>query len=164
LVQELRAAGLRLEGMIHRMMEKALESLSGLAEMEREGFTPEPAHRVILELPLPEMFVNGPRFDSKQLWSAFRSPKHFFEKEGAAELREELNETLFREMDHELAELQRQWEETSSSVLQAAIESASLAWSEQLAEFALSMSETLREPGEERLLADLREQWRIIRQ
>jgi GTPase Era involved in 16S rRNA processing len=164
LLQELRAAGLRLEGTIHQMAVKALQSLTGLAEMEREGFTPEPADRVVLELSLPEMFVNGPRFDSKQLWSAFRSPKHFFEKEGAAELREELNETLFREIDHELEALQRQWEETASSVLQNAIEAASLSWSEQLAEFAHSMSETLREPGEERLLADLREQWRKIRQ
>jgi GTPase Era involved in 16S rRNA processing len=164
LLQELRAAGLRLEGTIHQMALKALQLLSGLTEMEREGFTPEPADRIVLELPLPEIFVNGPRFDPKQLWSAFRSPKHFFEKEGAAELMEELNGTLFREMDHELAALQRQWEEIASSVLQSSIESASLSWSEQLAEFAHSMSATLREPGEERLLADLREQWRKIRQ
>ncbi len=164
LLQELRAAGLRLEGTIHALSEKALQTLSGLADMEREGFSPEPIDGVSLELPLPEIFINGPRFEPKQLWGAFRSPKHFFEKEGAMALRDDLNEKLFRAIDAELAIVERQWDETAASALLKAVQSALIAWSQQLAAFALSISQTLREPGEERLLADLQEQWRKIRQ
>ncbi|MFC4598030.1 dynamin family protein [Cohnella hongkongensis] len=163
LLQELRAAGLRLEGTIGSLAEKALTALSGLAEMEREGFAPEPAEKPSLDLPLPEPFADGPRFEARQLWNAFRSPKHFFEKEGAAALREELEETLLRTIDDALEALRRQWEQATEKALGEAVRAASAAWSEQLAAFALSMSDALRQPGEERYLMDLRDQWRKIR-
>ncbi|RED60376.1 dynamin family protein [Cohnella lupini] len=164
LLQELRAAGLRLENTIQSMADKALNSLTGLSEMEREGFIPEPAERIVLELPLPEPFSNGPIFETKQLWNAFRSPKHFFEKEGSLSLRESLNESLFDAIDGEFNGLRRLWDLTAEASLLQAIKVTSKSWSEQLADFASSMSQTLREPGEERLLADLQEQWRKIRQ
>ncbi|QJD82483.1 dynamin family protein [Cohnella herbarum] len=164
LLQELRAAGLRLEGTIHSMTEKALGALSGVADMEREGFSPEASERPVLDLPMPELFANGPTFETKQLWGAFRSPKHFFEKEGAASLREELNELLFRTIDAEIGALQPKWNDNAESTLFLAVKTSSQQWSDQLAAFALSMSQTLREPGEERILADLQEQWRKIRQ
>ncbi|WP_167746969.1 dynamin family protein [Cohnella luojiensis] len=164
LLQELRAAGLRLEGTNHGLTVKALGALSGITDMEREGFTPEPIEREALELPLPEPFANGPAFETKRLWGAFRSPKHFFENEGSASLREELHESLFLAIDTELEKLREQWNNTAEVALQAAVRSTSILWSEQLAAFAASMSQTLREPGEERLLAELREQWRKIRQ
>ncbi|BBI33265.1 dynamin family protein [Cohnella abietis] len=164
LLQELRAAGLRLEGTVHTMTEKGLSLLSGLADMEGEGFAPEPIERTPLELPLPELFTKGPHFEAKHLWSAFRSPKHFFENEGSIALREELNESLFRALDSTLDTTRLQWEEVSTATLLNAIKLASTVWSEQLASFALSMSQTLMEPGEERLLANLQDQWRIIRQ
>nr|WP_306220236.1 dynamin family protein [Cohnella sp. WQ 127256] len=164
LLQELRAAGLRLEGTIHTMAQKALNALSGLSEMEQEGFTPESIDRVLLELPLPEVFANGPAIETRQLWSMFRSPKHFFEKEGAASLREVLSELLFGTMDTELERLRQQWDSIGEATLQNTVQSAAHQWSEQLASFALSMSQTLLEPGEERLLSNLQEQWRIIRQ
>nr|WP_255807287.1 dynamin family protein [Cohnella mopanensis] len=163
LLQELRAAGLRLEGTIHALAEKALGALSGLADMEREGFSPESSERSQLELPMPVVFANGPYFETKQLWNAFRSPKHFFEKEGSVSLREQLNEDLFKEMDIELDALRLSWNSNAEKALQEAVRVTSLHWSEQLAAFALSMSQSLREPGEERILADLQEQWRKIR-
>jgi len=163
LLQELRAAGLRLEGTISALAEKSLQALSGLEEMESEGFSPEPAERTVLELPLPDVFANGPFFEIKQLWSAFRSPKHFFENEGAAALRGSLEGELLRTVDGALDTLLRQWEQTTENALRETVRKASSAWSGQLAEFALSMSEELRQPGEERFLTDLREQWRKIR-
>jgi len=163
LLQELRAAGLRLEGTIGGLAEKALAALSGLAEMESEGFTPEPAEKPALELPLPEAFAAGPNLEARQLWSAFRSPKHFFEQEGAAALRSDLEGTLLGTIDAALEALRRQWELATEQALQEAVRSAAQAWSGQLSAFALSMSEALRQPGEERYLMDLREQWRKIR-
>jgi len=164
LLQELRAASLRLEHTIHIQAEKALGALSGLSDMEREGFTPEAIERVQLELPLPGLFTDGPTFEMKRLWGAFRSPKHFFEQEGAATLREELNDSLFLAIDTELDAVRQQWDTLTAAALHSLVETAALAWSEQLAAFAESMSQTLREPGEERMLAELQEQWRIIRQ
>ncbi len=163
LLQELRAAGLRLEGTIGALADKTLGSLSGLAEMEREGFAPEPAGKPVLELPLPEAFAAGPSFEARQLWNAFRSPKHFFEQEGATALRSELEAKLLGTIDEALETLKRQWEQTTEQALQTTVRTAALAWSEQLAAFALSMSEALRQPGEERYLQDLREQWQKIR-
>ncbi|WP_186438277.1 dynamin family protein [Cohnella terricola] len=164
LLQELRSAGLRLEVTIRAMAAKALGALPGLSEMEREGFTPEQIEKHPLELPLLDVFANGPQFETRQLWSAFRSPKHFFEKEGAKSLREELELALFQAIDRELANLRQLWESSSEEALQYTVRMASSAWSQQLALFASSMSQTLREPGEERLLSDLQEKWRKIRQ
>lgn len=155
LLQELRAAGLRLEVKIHEMAEKALNSLSGMDEMAKEGFSPEQTERTSLELPLPEVFVEGPQMDGKRLWSAFRTPKHFFEKEGATALREELNELLFRVMDTQLSTLQQQWEDTAAASLVDTIHNSSQVWSEQLAAFAASLSESLQQPGEEQSIAEL---------
>jgi GTPase Era involved in 16S rRNA processing len=163
LLQELRAAGLRLEGTIQALAEKALGSLSGLGEMEREGFTPEPVDRIGLELPLPDVFAAGPYFEQRQLWSAFRSPKHFFEKEGSATLREELEQALFQTMDAALSTLRALWENDAEEALKQGVRSAASAWSGQLSAFALSMSQALREPGEELLIANLRDEWREIR-
>jgi len=162
LLQELRAAGLRLEGAIQAMSEKTLASLEGLAEMEREGFQPEAGERLALELPLPDAFAGGPSFESKMLWGAFRSPKHFFEKEGAAQLRAELEEALLKAIDAALALSREQWEKAAENALRQSVSDAAQAWSKQLAAFALSMSRALREPGEERFIAELREQWEKI--
>lgn len=163
LMQELRAAGLRLEGTVHVMREKALTNMSGLKELEEIGFSPEPADRQGLEMPLPELFSDGPKLDNKRLWSSFRSPKHFYEKEGAISLREELNETFFAAIDAELSELREKWEHCAASTLLKAIQTGAEGWAQQLASFAMSMSDTLRSPGEERMLADLQLQWRKIR-
>jgi GTPase Era involved in 16S rRNA processing len=163
LLQELRAAGLRLEVTIHEMVERALNTLPGMEAMAQEGFSPEPTERTPLELPLPETFAEGPQIDGRRLWSAFRTPKHFFEKEGGTALREELNELLFRVMDAQLSVLQQQWEDTAAASLVNAIHSASMAGSEQLAAFAVSMSQSHTQPGEERFITDLQEQWRKIR-
>ncbi|WP_373229645.1 dynamin family protein [Cohnella sp.] len=164
LKQELRAAGLRLEGTVYGMMEKALNTMTGIQELSVEGFSPEPAERQVLEMPLPESFAEGPQLDSRRLWSSFRTPKHFFELEGAAALREQLYETLFSTIDAELSILTEQWNHTAATTLLKSIQAGANGWAGQLTSFANSMSDALRKPGEERLLTDLQEQWRKIRQ
>ncbi|MFC5467699.1 dynamin family protein [Cohnella suwonensis] len=162
LLQELRAAGLRLEGTTHHLAVQALEALPGLASMAKEGFQPESAERAALELPLPEPFSRGPALEAKQLWAAFRSPKHFFEKEGATGLREELNGKLFGVLDEQLDALREQWNSEAGNALRQAVERSAAAWSDQLSAFALSVSESLLRPGEETMLSNLRERWRNI--
>jgi hypothetical protein len=145
-------------------VEKVLNTLSGMEAMAQEGFSPEPTERTPLELPLPETFAEEPLIDSRRLWGAFRTPKHFFEKEGAMALREELNELLFCVVDAQLSTLQQQWEDIAAASLMNVIHSASQVWSDQLTAFAVSMSHSLEQPGEERFIADFQEQWRKIRQ
>lgn len=164
LMQELRAAGLRLEGTVQAMMEKSLNTMSGIQELSSEGFSPESAERQSLELPLPDVFSEGPMFETKKLWSSFRTPKHFFEMHGAQALREELNEVLFSVIDARLSLLTEQWNRTTEAILLKAIQAGANGWAEQLSSFANSMSDSLRKPGEERMLTDLQEQWRKIRQ
>ncbi|MFC5403746.1 dynamin family protein [Cohnella soli] len=162
LLQELRAAGLRLEGTTHKLAVQALDALPGLADMAGEGFQPETPEKASLELPLPEPFSRGPSLDAKMLWASFRSPKHFFEKEGATALREQLNGMLFDALDEQLDTLRESWNAEAGQALRQAVESTAAAWSDQLSAFALSVSESLLRPGEETILSNLRDRWRNI--
>lgn len=163
LLQELRSAGLRLEGTLNGIIDNVIQAKARAGGMAEEGFTPEPVARATLELPLYEPFSNGPYADARRLWNAFRSPKAFFEKDGAGALRDELLNELFQEIDRQFAELKAQWEAASSDALHQTMRSASRELASQLAEFASSLSQTLREPGEEQVLADVLKQWRQIR-
>ncbi|MFC5531816.1 dynamin family protein [Cohnella yongneupensis] len=164
LLQELRSAGLRLEGTLNNIIEGVIQKKSEEGGMAAEGFTPEPMSRAVLELPLFEPFSNGPHADGKKLWNAFRSPKQFFENDGKSALRDELLEQLFQEIDRQFAELKTQWEATASDTLYEALRTASRGLAAQLAAFASSLSQTLREPGEELVLSDVLTQWRALRQ
>jgi GTPase Era involved in 16S rRNA processing len=163
LLQELRAAGLRLEGTVHKMVESAMDT-EAVAELAEEGFTPEPLSRIVLELPLIEPYAAGPHVEGRALWSAFRSPKHFFEKEGKNALRDELENQLFNEADAQLSAVKEQWNDAVTAALNDMLKASSNALAQQLAAFAESLSRSLLEPGEERILTDLKEQWRKIRQ
>ncbi|KIL34909.1 hypothetical protein SD71_17305 [Cohnella kolymensis] len=163
LLQELRAAGLRLEGTLHNMVESALDT-EAVAELAREGFTPETLSQSPLELPLIEPFAAGPHVEGKALWSSFRSPKHFFENEGKNALRNRLEEQLFLEADTQLSALQEMWNDAATAALNDVLKQGSDALARQLAAFAESLSRSLIQPGEERILADLKERWHKIRQ
>lgn len=162
LLQELRSASLRLEGTLNGIVDGMIQAKASAGGMVAEGFTPEPVARAALELPLYEPFAAGPRADARALWSTFRSPKHFFEKDGKAALRDELQTELFAEIDRQFAELKQRWDAAASDALGQAIRTASVALAGQLASFAASLGETLREPGEEQVLADVLNEWRRI--
>ncbi|WP_027084872.1 dynamin family protein [Cohnella panacarvi] len=164
LLQELRSAGLRLEGALNGIIDNVIQTKASAGGMAEEGFTPEPARRAALELPLYEPFANGPFADAKRLWNAFRSPKAFFEKDGKTALRDELLTELFQEIDRRFEELKAQWESALSDALRQALRAASRELAGQLAAFASSLSQSLLEPGEEQLLAEVLGEWRHIRQ
>ncbi|MFD0670348.1 dynamin family protein [Cohnella sp. GCM10027633] len=160
LLQELRSASLRLEGTLNGIVDRVIQTKAADGGMAAEGFSPEPPGRAVLDLPLYEPFAGGPHADGKRLWSAFRSPKHFFENDGKAALRDELQDALFQEIDRQFAELKAQWEAAGSEALRVALRAASRALASQLSSFASSLGRTLREPGEEAVLADILKQWR----
>ncbi|WEK55758.1 MAG: dynamin family protein [Candidatus Cohnella colombiensis] len=159
ILQELRAAGLRLEGTMNQMLS---HMISGWIEGESsalEGFSPEMEQRASLEMPLLSPFEDGVKANSKLLWSSFRSPKHFFEKEGKASLKDQLEVSLYQRLDVQLAEMKDAWRETAASTLQQSLTSASHALAEQLSTFAVSLSEALLKPGDELKLAKLKAEW-----
>lgn len=160
LLQELRSASLRLEGTLNGIVDHMIQTKASAGGMAAEGFAPEPPSRATLELPLYEPFAGGPYADGKRLWNEFRSPKHFFEKDGKATLRDELQEELFQEIDRQFTELKAQWEAASADALRDALRGASRSLASQLASFAASLGQTLREPGEEAVLADILKHWR----
>lgn len=164
LLQELRSAGLRLEGTLNGIIDNVIHTKASAGGMAEEGFTPEPVARAALELPLYEPFASGPYADARRLWSAFRSPKAFFEKDGKAALRDELLTELFQEIDSRFEELKARWESDLSDTLQQALRGASRELAAQLAAFASSLSQSLLEPGEEQVLAEVLGEWRQIRQ
>jgi len=164
LLQELRSAGLRLEGTLNGIIDNVIQTKASAGGMAEEGFTPEPVARTAIELPLYEPFASGPYADARRLWNAFRSPKAFFEKDGKAALRDELLAELFQEIDLRFEELKTRWESALSDTLQQALRGASRELAAQLAAFASSLSQSLLEPGEEQVLADVLGEWRQIRQ
>lgn len=161
LQQELRAAGLRMENALHRLLGQrvAEEALSA----SLEGFAPEQPPRPELALPVREPFADGPNVEARRLWNAFRSPKHFFERDGKAALRDELENELFRAADAWLAATQAEWSEAAAGTFRTELGKAADALAAELAAYASGLEETLRRPGEERLLEEIGRQWTILR-
>lgn len=160
LLQELRAAGLRLENRLARLVAERVEKEA--AEASLEGFEPSLPPRPELSLAASEPFADGPEAEPKRLWSAFRSPKHFFERDGKAALREELEADLFRHADGWLDSVKVQWSGALAEAFQSALAQAADAVAGELAEYAAGLAETMRQPGEEEQLADIRRQWAAL--
>lgn len=162
-LQELRAAGLRLENTLNATVSGLIQAKVEAENAALGGFSPEQPERASLELPLFEPFAGGPKADGRRLWAAFRSPKHFFERDGKTALRDELGDELFQAADSGLAELKEHWGETASAAMQQAIQAAAAALAQQLAAYAHSLSLNLNKPGEERVLVDFQAEWKNIR-
>lgn len=162
LQQELRAAGLRMENALRRLVEgRVAEELASAA---LEGFEPEPLAAPELRLPLGEPFAQGPEMDARKLWSSFRSPKHFFERDGSAVLRDELEAVLFRTADDWLAEVKEQWSAGVAGAFSEELGKAGDALAAELAAYASGLEEALLQPGEERELGSLLEQLAALRE
>ncbi|GIO10931.1 hypothetical protein J19TS2_04860 [Cohnella xylanilytica] len=161
LLQELRAAGLRMENALHRAVAQRMAEEAAGASLE--GFAPEQLPKPDLELPLAEPFADGPNVDGRKLWGAFRSPKHFFERDGKSALRDELEAELFRVADEWLALTKERWSDSTAAAFRSELGKAADAMSSELAEYAAGLEETIREPGEEKLLEEIRSEWMILR-
>lgn len=161
LLQELRAAGLRMENALHRAVAQRMTEEAASASLE--GFAPEQLPKPDLDLPLAEPFTDGPSVDGRKLWSAFRSPKHFFERDGKTALRDELEADLFRAADEWLAATKERWADSTAAAFRSELAKAADAMSGELAEYAAGLEETIREPGEEKLLEVIRSEWMNLR-
>ncbi|THF81198.1 dynamin family protein [Cohnella fermenti] len=160
LLQELRSAGLRVENALHKLVARRIEEEAAAASLD--GFVPEAPAKSKLELPLSEPFPSALGVDAKRLWNAFRSPKHFFEKNAKAALREELEAELLREADVWLEQVKQVWTERTAAAFRTDSARAAEGLAGELTAFAQGLEITIGEAGEERKLDDLRKQWATI--
>lgn len=161
LLQELRAAGLRLEGALHkRIAEKVAEEAANAA---LDGFAPEQPPKPDLELPISEPFADPPPIDGRRLWNAFRSPKYFFEKDGKTALRDDLETELFQTADRWLAETKALWSERITEVYRLSLYAAAEGLVAELEAFAAGLEASLGQSGEERIWAEIYGQWTNLR-
>ncbi|RUS46290.1 dynamin family protein [Cohnella sp. AR92] len=161
LLQELRSAGLRLENALNKQVTARIGEEAANASLE--GFVPEAPAKAKLELPVSEPFPTALSFDAKRLWNAFRSPKHFFEKNAKVALRDELEVELFRAADVWLEQVKQLWNEATAEAFRLETARAAEGLAGELTSFAQGLEETLGEAGEELKLASLQQQWRSIR-
>ncbi|CAM3896706.1 dynamin family protein [Cohnella lubricantis] len=153
LQQELRAASLRMEHALHRLVEGRLaDEISGAW---LEGFEPEPQQKPELPLPVGEPFDRGPEVETRKLWSAFRSPKHFFERDGKNALRDELETELFHAADDWLAVIRAEWSQAIADAFRSELNRAGESLASELAAYAAGLEETIYQPGEEHLIEQL---------
>lgn len=90
LSQELLATTLRLEKAAHDSLRKLFDQYGGSAAEAVAGYTPLPYETASLSAPepLPDWEAEG--IEDKWLWSRFKSPRQFFEGDGKAALRKDL--------------------------------------------------------------------------
>lgn len=157
LMQELRSAGLRLEGTLKRLVDERFAAAA--AELAAEGFETAAMGHPALELPISDPFEQGPQVEAKRLWQAFKSPKHFFENDGKQALRDALSELLIQTADTWLSGLREQWNAILTERYRSSLEEAYADLANDLAEYAERLGESMLEAGREDLLRDIRERW-----
>ncbi|WP_276351512.1 dynamin family protein [Cohnella caldifontis] len=157
LAQELRSAGLRLEGTLERSVGEVLNAAA--AELAKEGFALEPSARPALELPIGEPYRDGPLPDAKRLWQAFKSPKHFFENEGKNALRDWAAELLFQTADEWLSSVRETWNARLAETYRRTLRDAYAELSGELAEYASSLGASMTDPAQTARLQEIRGQW-----
>jgi hypothetical protein len=96
------------------------------------------------------------------LWPYFKSPKHFFEKEGSSELREAAADVLFAQADDWLTLLKERWMAAVSDQLEKSLAAAYEELARELAAYAQSLGESLHRPEERPKLAAIQAEWRSI--
>ncbi|MFX3636886.1 MAG: dynamin family protein, partial [Candidatus Pristimantibacillus sp.] len=90
LSQELQATTLRMERMLNSLLNKQYNVCADQLESLISGYTGVPFVAVELSTPESVSEWQSAEVDDKWLWSRFKSPRQFFEGEGKASLRREL--------------------------------------------------------------------------
>ncbi|MCC3373307.1 dynamin family protein, partial [Cohnella sp. REN36] len=156
--QELRSAGLRIEVALQRSVAERIRD--GIERSELDGFSPELPGKPELGLSAEgDPFRERPAVDARRLWNAFRSPKHFFEKEGSRALRETLEAELLREADVWLEAMKRDWTSRVEEGFRLSLAEAGEALAGELGTFAAGLERELLQPGAEAELARIRAAW-----
>ncbi|SFS61626.1 dynamin family protein [Paenibacillus sp. BC26] len=109
LAQELEATSLRLDNMLGKLAVKKFSEVAAEAGAQLQGFEASDFKPVMPESPEAQSPWQAKEVDTKLLWSKFKSPRHFFEGDGKAALRSELETQLTAPMQRWLQAAEEAW-------------------------------------------------------
>ncbi|MBD2869901.1 dynamin family protein, partial [Paenibacillus arenilitoris] len=155
LSQEMLATSLRMERGIHAVLGKRYESFALELEASIASYKAVPYEEA--ELPTPEA-PNGWEaggIDAKLLWSRFKSPRHFFEGEGKALLRKELEAAVVPSLNGWMAVQASAWTELYGGMWKLASERAGGALLKDMRAYADGKRSTLAGSADTAVLKEL---------
>lgn len=109
LSQELLATSLRMERGVHSLLQKQYDSCVQRLEAAITAYNAVPYHAAVLPTPDEPAAWQAELIDAKWLWSRFKSPRQFFEGEGKATLRKELETMLAPSLNSWMSEQSSSW-------------------------------------------------------
>ncbi|MFS0722581.1 dynamin family protein [Paenibacillus sp. 1P07SE] len=159
LSEELLATTLRLEGAVKRQVGARYDAAAAELAERLEGFTAAAFDPQEIEAPDTGEVWQTDVVDRKLLWTRFRSPRHFFEGDGKAQLRQELEKLLAGPLQQYADAIAEAWSshyERQWSRLAEATETQLKAEIQSYGDSTLASWSELTDPAElERLLAGI---------
>ncbi|MEK3881387.1 dynamin family protein [Paenibacillus sp. PL2-23] len=143
LSQELLATTLRVEKASHTTLKKQYDALAGDAALHVDGYAAMPYEASGYQAPEALKDWEMQDVDAKWLWGRFKSPRQFFEGNGKALLRKELELKLGPSLSAWSAEVAEAWLDHYAKEWAAAAESAGDSLQRDLMSYADGRSESL---------------------
>lgn len=154
LSQELLATTLRLERAAHNSLSKLFDQCGSVAAETVAGYTPLPYDAVSLSAPEPSPDWEADGIDTKWLWSRFKSPRQFFEGEGKAALRKDLEAVVHPALQQWSNDVSASWLAHYENVWTSAADSVSNRLLQDVSAYAEGRSKSLSNSEE---LAELKQ-------
>jgi GTPase Era involved in 16S rRNA processing len=158
LSQELQATTLRVDRKLNGLLKKQYAALTEQLESLIDGYSS--AAYTAKDLPTPdaasEWQMTG--VDAKWLWARFKSPRHFFEGEGKAVLRKELETSISPALQRWMNEHIDSWSGLYTGLWRQSADETGAALAEDLSRYVSGMQRSLSNEADTEQLRQLHEQ------
>ncbi|MFF2482229.1 dynamin family protein [Paenibacillus sp. NPDC058071] len=158
LSQELQATSLRMERMLNALLQKQFDSCAERLEEAIGGYDSRPYEAAQLPTPSAEVDWQADGIDAKWLSSRFKSPRQFFEGEGKATLRKELEAVIWPSLQDWMKRHGAAWTKLYDDLWQQSAVSAGERLAADLAAFVEGKQSSLADQADVGALQRLREQ------
>ncbi|RIX53551.1 dynamin [Paenibacillus nanensis] len=148
LSQELLATTLRLERAAHDSLKKLFDACGGFAAEAVHGYSPLPYEAAELPAPAQSQEWEAGGIDVKWLWSRFKSPRQFFEGDGKAALRKDLETFVFPAMQQWSGDVSESWLAHYEKVWKEASEAAGNRFMQDVTAYAEGRRNSLTDSAE----------------
>ncbi|MGG4034842.1 dynamin family protein, partial [Paenibacillus cisolokensis] len=157
LSQELLATSLRMEKTVTALCGEAYGRAAGELAAELSGYAPAPYAPEELPTPEPPADWTTDAVEAKWLWSRFKSPRHFFEGDGKAALRQELEKLLAEPLQSWSSAREAEWKELYAGHWERLCAAASARLKEDAAAFVEGKIASLEDGADPQSLRKLRD-------
>ncbi|MGO4111317.1 dynamin family protein, partial [Paenibacillus sp. YAF4_2] len=162
LSQELQATTLRVDRKLNSLLKKQYAALTEQLESLIDGYSS--AAYTAKDLPTPdaasEWQMTG--VDAKWLWARFKSPRHFFEGEGKALLRKELETSISPALQQWMNEHIDSWSGLYTGLWRQSADETGAALAEDLSRYVSGMQRSLSNEADTEQLRQLHEQILVL--